>query len=852
VDDAEADEAAPEAAEAAAGEAEGAEDGEAEAAGEDAAASGEELLQQMTVKVAEVEGGAKQALETATVVLKDGSDINGVKLCLDLLTEHYEAVRKAQQTLAQEAAALDKMDVAPATEEAMRALGPRLQVVRAHITQELGLAKRQVAKSQRQAREVRDLQAAEFALPMAMEAVEQAEEAVETVALEAGDPEWRRKQIETALQFGDEYGDEIQKSMEETQVAAESAQDAINAARTRLDAQIKAARLLPAEEQKATFAEMAPVRKRLIDAQKKLNPYKHVRAEFEQQLKAKGELESLSSKVAAVEADIEGVSSALEGAASNEEDMKSVEATIQPIHVALAKVLKLLEQKSKGITGALQERLAHIRERSVAARAKLEELKVRAREERSELVGQSLAQQARKEVQRLEAWFAKIKEAEAPWAEGVEVLPEAKAAPALAACEAIVKEALPAVQATKTLVLERLVEARQLPEGLLQLNTTEELQCLQANVDAVSLKVTQLKIDTFARKTKMQMAEVVAAVAKAEKEAGKIVEAAAPFAKDDLEKAPAKTLKEVGAKVLKCAGGLTKVCEAAREAVAAKQRDPRNRMSPSFNTQLSKLEARLQSVEGTLQGLCRAAREAEGNKKILQEQAKEVARLGKVVSDVENLALPLGDEQPSEQAEESTAMSVRDAQEALDTWSKAAGTLADNPHGSMKLAMERLLEQGRAMQARLNDAKSMIREQNERAFCRIFVREVRAEVKKAVAVMAKTEEAEGPFLKGIEVLSPGQSAETIAACEAAAAKAEAALGEVRSFVAARHAEASAYQREDFASKASVEELGNHLSHLDKLAAKLGQFQSDTASRKRVASEHQDGPAAKVARTGASK
>jgi len=812
----------------------------------------EEVLKQITAKVADVEGDAKQALETATIVLRDDSDVKGVKLCLELLEEHEEAVKNAQGKLAREVAAVKTRDVKPATAEALRALAPRLQVVRAHVSQELALAKRRVTKAQRQAREERDLQAAEVALPLALEAVVQAEHAVEAVILEAGDMEWRRKQMETAVQFGEEYGNDIQKAMEETQSAADNAQDAISAARTRLDAQIRAARGLPGEQQKASLAEMAPVRRRLIDAQKKLNPYRRVRTEFEQKLKAKDELETLSGKVAAVEADIEAASSALAGASASEDDVKSVEASVGPIQTALVKSLKLLIQKSKGIaSGALQERLAGIQERVLAARSKLEELRTRAREERSQLVGHSLAVRAAKEVEKAEAWLARIKEVEAHWANDTEVLPEAQALEALEAAETLVKEALPAVQATKALVMERLVEARQLPEGILRLKTTEELQNFQARVDAVSLQLTQLKIDTFARRTKMHMVDVVRAVAKAETEVQAIVKAAEPFGEDNLESVPAKRLQDVGAKVLKCAQPIVKACEEARGAVASRQRDPKNRASPSFQTQLSKLIARLEHVETTVQGLCRAAREAGGNKKSLQEQKRDLAKLDQTVADVEMLTIPLGDEQQSEEAEEATAMKVRDMEGAIDTWRQAAEALADHPHTSMKLAMERLLARSGELQQRVSAAKAMIRDQNERALCRIFAREAQREVERAEEAMRQAEEAEGPFLKGIEVLSPVQTAETIAACEVAAARAGAVLDEVKAAVSGRYKEALSYKRQDAASQASIEEVSSQLQRVEGLLVKLRQYRNETEGRKRSApSIAADGaPPAKVAKVG---
>jgi len=419
-------------------------------------------------------------------------------------------------------------------------------------------------------------------------------------------------------------------------------------------------------------------------------------------------------------------------------------------------------------------------------------------------------------------------------------------------CEALVEEALPAVQAAKTTVMERLVEAKQLPEGLVRLETTESLQGLLARVDTIALKVTQLKIDTYSRKTKLQMTEVIEAVVKAEAESKKILKAAAPYSADNLETVEAAALKEVGAAISKCVPALQKVCEASRKVVTQKQQDPRNRTSPSFSTQLAKLAARLEAVEKTCSGLQRAAKESESNKKKLADQKKELARMEKLVSEVELVALPLGDEQPSEEAEEKTASTVRKVQAELDAWRGAAQELANNPHEAMKLAMEKLLEQSRTAQTRLDEAKALVRGQIERAFARLFAKEAREETQSAAATFRKADEAEGPFLKGIENLSAQQTAAAVAACEAAAEKAQAALDKALASVRAKQEEAAGFRCDDAASRARIAELNSHLKQLSSLGEKLHKFKEVTAGRKRsVPAGEVSEPPAKAAKTTAS-
>ncbi|CAE8735682.1 unnamed protein product, partial [Polarella glacialis] len=90
-------------------------------------------------------------------------------------------------------------------------------------------------------------QAAEDVMPLVTVAVEEVEDAVEAVVFQAGDLDWRRTQMETAMKYSDEFGDDIEKALDETQEATDKAQAALDAARARLDSQARAIRVLPAE-----------------------------------------------------------------------------------------------------------------------------------------------------------------------------------------------------------------------------------------------------------------------------------------------------------------------------------------------------------------------------------------------------------------------------------------------------------------------------------------------------------------------------------------------------------------------------------------------------------------------------
>merc|ERR1711972_938372 len=238
-------------------------------------------------------------------------------------------------------------------------------------------------------------------------------------------------------------------------------------------------------------------------------------------------------------------------------------------------------------------------------------------------------------------------------------------------------------------------------------------------------------------------------------------------------------------------------------------------------------------------GFRTAANEAVENKKMLQTQKKELADVGKIISEVELLTLPLGDEGPAEQADELKSLQVQSAQESLNKWQANAKSLEQNPHGAMKLSMGRLLKESEKFQTQLNEVYTSTRDWREPAMCRIFVREGRAKMTKVEEAMARAEEAEGPFLKGIEILSIEQSTETITTCEAAALATQTILNEVKSFLATKCKEVSAYKCSDEASKMHISTLSDLLQSIGGIAKKLDQYRNDMEKRKRAALSHDD-------------
>jgi len=358
------------------------------------------------------------------------------------------------------------------------------------------------------------------------------------------------------------------------------------------------------------------------------------------------------------------------------------------------------------VGGVFQDSLADVRERLNVSRADIEDLRLKVREQRQSLGGRQLIKTGQDETQNVQEWSDRIAEVDAPWNNGSETLPENKATPALEAAEKLTTEIEPVVKSSRAALAEKLKEAKGIAEETARLQTTTQLQQLAAKVDAVLLKLTQLKVNTSARKIKMLFPDAVDAVVAAEAKSAIVAKAAEELSKDNLETISKADLEQACEKVGAPAEAALAACKSAKTLIDAKQKDSRFWSSPSFHTQLSKLSNRLETAEGQVTGLQTAAREAARNRSTaLKEQKKALASVEKKISKVEVLTLPLGDERPSDAGKESTAKAVDDAQSALSAWHQAADKFKNDPHMAMRLAMARVFAEAKKLQIRLDDVK---------------------------------------------------------------------------------------------------------------------------------------------------
>merc|ERR1712107_415727 len=176
-----------------------------------------------------------------------------------------------------------------------------------------------------------------------------------------------------------------------------------------VDILIRKARSLSAEEQRIAFADIAPLRASLAAAQKKLNPFKQMRQDFNKQAKAQRGLEEVAYLLSDVEADVDKLARLVQEP-SSEAEVKAGERLLEECQKGLVEVVKIMlkdagskEQRSSaflGMSGSslLSSEVLAMQARVQSTRSKLDELRISIRDARGGLATKLELAKARSEA----------------------------------------------------------------------------------------------------------------------------------------------------------------------------------------------------------------------------------------------------------------------------------------------------------------------------------------------------------------------------------------------------------------------------------------------------------------------
>jgi len=152
--------------------------------------------------------------------------------------------------------------------------------------------------------------------------------------------------------------------------------------------------------------------------------------------------------------------------------------------------------------------------------------------------------------------------------------------------------------------------------------------------------------------------------------------------------------------------------------------------------------------------------------------------------------------------------------------------------GPLKDELSQLKEKAAGIKKKLDASSAVLKTQLEGVAVQKTVRDAGEKVQKAEEALEKTQEAEMPFLKGIEVLPAEESAKAISDSETAAAKAEGYATQASSFIKNKLAAAKSYGKET--QKIFTDEMEVLQKRLEETVKKIDAFKKETLERKMAA------------------
>jgi len=449
--------------------------------------------------------------------------------------------------------------------------------------------------------------------------------------------------------------------------------------------------------------------------------------------------------------------------------------------------------------------------------------------QRDGLAVQGALVSAREKTEKLDDLLKNCQDAEMPFLKGIEVLPKDESDIALGASDKAAAELQTAVQGAKGLIQQQLGKAKGYQKELSQ-SVNDQLTPLLTKVEQMLTKLNNFKKETVDRKMNALLAVAVDAISDAEKKVNKVEEEAKPLKADGLEEKPAAEITAVMEKADALEKEAGAACSKARQVVASKQAEARR---GGATQQLEKMNARLKTTSDKLTNI--KATIASGSKTIkiqaiLEEQGEKLKSAEAELDKAETSTLT---------GAGLTSEVVKQMDDAMTSAGKTLRGIPGlvRPHiggttGKTKEKLQKLLDSATEATKKLDKLKADTKKEREDVLSQSFIKDGEGKTTAVEDAIEKTNDAELPYLKGIEVLPLQESVDTIAACEAAATAAQESIRAARNWIAAKTIEAK-----QFASPKPIQEsFAKLIERINSAAKKLSEFKRDTEGRKEKQSQ----------------
>eukprot|EP00929_Paragymnodinium_shiwhaense_P014394 TRINITY_DN1222_c0_g1_i1.p1 TRINITY_DN1222_c0_g1~~TRINITY_DN1222_c0_g1_i1.p1 ORF type:complete len:2051 (-),score=956.61 TRINITY_DN1222_c0_g1_i1:88-6240(-) len=624
-------------------------------------------------------------------------------------------------------------------------------------------------------------------------------------------------------------GADLTKALIGVEASAADVQKKVTDARNQVNVKMNDAKKYAPEAKKNAMTEFGKLNAELTEAQKLVSSYAKYKKDFPARVQARKAVTEIADKFGIAELEIEKASgmamAADDGSQLSEEEVKEIETIVQPAAKALQVAQSALLARMKTADAAVKEECTLLQKTGNELKKKLEEINGKIASQKQGLTAQTMLSAARDKASNAEKALHKCQEAEMPFLKGIEVLPEEESKVAIRESEQAAQEATATINQTKAYFRQKANESKKYNKELVR-SIEEQLKPLQARVDAAEKKLASFKEETAERKSAALLSGVIDVVQTAERKAealekaGKFLEAASDAAvekiKDNLEKGRAAEKEALAA------------CAEAKKQIAMKQKDfPK---TGDAATPLKKLQDRQAKAQET----CTKYKSvlASGDKiiRIKEMLTREEPKLKEAEAELAKVEKASKAAKLTDEAIKGMDEGMVNAAKVLKHIQTQIQPLMVGAPEKSKKALEKLAERRKTGSDLIDKIKAATKDMREKVLGEVYAKEAERLVEECEASVEKMNDAELPFLKGLEVIPLQEAKDTVEASEKALAEGQKLVTEVRNYIAQKNIEVRSFEAS--VTKAAQEAMSKCTERANAAAQKMGTFKKDTDARKK--------------------
>mmetsp|Transcript_13655 Transcript_13655/g.39341 ORF Transcript_13655/g.39341 Transcript_13655/m.39341 type:complete len:1266 (+) Transcript_13655:64-3861(+) len=532
-------------------------------------------------------------------------------------------------------------------------------------------------------------------------------------------------------------------AIRDTERAVKAALGAISLARREVDRRMKESESFPTLVKESAKEEIAKLTERLDAAQSKVEEHRNVRRDHEQALAAEKLFGDLASRLGGAELDCEKAAMMAEPLAKvlstdpenvNAAELREAKEALRLAQATLAPTSRLIAVKVEGLKGSVKKRMQELQERAEASQAILDKAKQTVDEAQSRAATSPILAQALERLEKVEEVLQEMREAEAPFLMGIEVMPAGDTSEVLQKMDRTAAVAQAALADAHKFIALKLVEVGRLAAGAAT-SARRELEKVQQQVDAGFEKVKAFQDESAKRKRQNLVVIVKEKIEEAEAAVQRLKEAGA-----DLPSLDASTLPEALERALAAELEAQNLVTVARRELQERLQELKSTEGASQdaaqNSDMLRTKVRVSYMEAELGKFRKTARSYEERIKVGRSLTETLNLLKDAEAEVERLAEASEAWPKDERAPEDAEKGIASVQAKLGNATVQVEMKLQTAQGLELKELRTIFARLQRAQGRLDSVKELVRQRNRAASSQIL-QVANAAMKKAEAAVAE-------------------------------------------------------------------------------------------------------------------